>query len=293
MVGRSTRALDLMPKLQLSPKTTAAALLLVAASVPIGIWLILLTVPEVDLSFARYAFSEENEDRWFIALVTASGGLSLAACIAVALTRSRAVLRSALAACIVQGLALAASGAWLIGAFACAPAWWLYRAQHEVYQLVRADRGRAWAASGRATGIVAGRSTKPLGFTVQRTPARVAKKRAPLSGMAIHRVMRSLFPKRNDHGDAPFEELVPELANFGVTTVGEFERLMKRHRRQLLIIDNSPMDAWHLEYYAREFGVDTRDSERRHYWFAYPALVRTAAELEWGEAAVVWGSSET
>ncbi len=110
---------------------------------------------------------------------------------------------------------------------------------------------------------------------------------APLSGTGIHKVMRGLFPRRNDYGDASFEELVPELARFGVRTVGGFERLMKKHRKQLLEIDHSPMDEWHLKYYATEFGADVKDALRRHYWFAYPALVRTAAELEWGEAAAI------
>jgi hypothetical protein len=109
----------------------------------------------------------------------------------------------------------------------------------------------------------------------------------PLTEPMIQKVMCRLFPKRNDFGDASFDELVPELARFGVSTVGRFERLMKRHRRQLLVIDRSPMNKKELEFYAREFGADTRDAVRRGYWFAYPALVRTAAELEWGEIAAV------
>ena len=105
--------------------------------------------------------------------------------------------------------------------------------------------------------------------------------------------MRGLFPKRNDFGDASFDELVPELARFGVRTTGQFELLMKRHRRRLLAIDRSRMDEWHKEYYAKEFGANVKDAERRQYWFAYPALVRTAAELQWGKAAEIRGGSET
>lgn len=117
--------------------------------------------------------------------------------------------------------------------------------------------------------------------------ARGAKRSMPLTGPAIHKVMRRLYPRRNDYGTASFDELVPELTRFGVITVGRFERLMKRHRRQLLVIDQSPMKREELEFYAREFGADTKDAVRRGYWFAFPALVRTAAELEWGEAAAV------
>ena len=37
--------------------------------------------------------------------------------------------------------------------------------------------------------------------------------------------------------------------------------------------------------YGRAF---VTDAIRRQYWFAYPALVRTAAEFEFGEAAAVY-----
>ncbi len=124
-------------------------------------------------------------------------------------------------------------------------------------------------------------------------PARQAARSLPLSGVAVYKVMRGLFPKRNDYGLASFDELVPELDRFGVRTVGAFERLMKRHRRELLAIDRSPIDEWHTRYYSREFGeAEVKDKLRRQFWFAYPALVRIAAELEWGEAAEVREDAE-
>jgi hypothetical protein len=120
-----------------------------------------------------------------------------------------------------------------------------------------------------------------------RVPARLKKRTAPLCGRAIHQLMIKLFPKRNDFGDASFDELVPELARFGVRTTGQFSLLMKRHRRQLLRIDRLPVEPAEKELYAKEFGADVKDMERRQYWYAYPALVRKAAALEWGEEAEV------
>ena len=105
--------------------------MLLAGLVPAGIWFVLLTTPEVDLSFASYAFSEQNDLRWYFVLFTVSGVASLIAAIAVMFTRRNAVLKSALFSSVVQAVALAASGAWLLGCVAGAPAWWLYRAQHE------------------------------------------------------------------------------------------------------------------------------------------------------------------
>ncbi len=41
--------------------------------------------------------------------------------------------------------------------------------------------------------------------------------------------------------------------------------------------------------FAEEYGEEfIRDAERRQYWFAYPALVRTAVEMEFGEEAEVY-----
>lgn len=92
----------------------------------------LLTTPEPDLGFASYAFSDQNEHRWYFALFTVSGVVSLLAAIAVMMTNRGAVLRSALVVSAVQAAALAISGSWVLALVAGAPAWWLYRAQHEV-----------------------------------------------------------------------------------------------------------------------------------------------------------------
>ena len=121
-----------MPKLQLSNRTLASSFLLAAALVPAGIWVVLLTTPEPDWGFVSYAFSERNEFRWYFMLFTVSGVASLIAAIAVSFTRRSAVLRSALLSSIVQAVVLAAVGAWVLGCIAGAPAWWLYKAQHEV-----------------------------------------------------------------------------------------------------------------------------------------------------------------
>lgn len=110
----------------------------------------------------------------------------------------------------------------------------------------------------------------------------------PLTGELIHKIMSRLFPARNDYGAASFEELVPELARFGIVNVGHFTRLMKKHRKALLKIDKSRLAPWEVRMFSEDFGEDfVKDALRRQYWFAYPALVRTAAELEFGEVAAV------
>ncbi len=101
--------------------------------------------------------------------------------------------------------------------------------------------------------------------------------------------MSRLFPKRNDYGTASFEELVPELAKFGIRTLGQFLKLMKMHRRELLRIDRDRLEPWEIRMFSESFGAEfVADATRRQYWFAYPGLVRTAAELEFGDGAAVY-----
>ena len=119
--------------------------------------------------------------------------------------------------------------------------------------------------------------------------ARQAILKRQLTGALIHKHMSLLFPRRNDYGIASFDELVPELARFGITTVGHFQKLMKKHRRRLLTIDRDPLAPWEIRHMSESFGESfVKDAVRRQYWFAYPGLVRTAAELEFGEEAAVY-----
>jgi hypothetical protein len=132
VAGRSTGSLDLMPKLQISARVIAAALLFVVGAIPVGIWIILLTVPTLDPEFAKYSFSSENEYRWLFITMTASAAFSLIAAVLLAVVRRPLVVQSAFVGAIAQSIAYAMLGGWFMVAFAVAPLWWLYRAKHEV-----------------------------------------------------------------------------------------------------------------------------------------------------------------
>ena len=121
-----------------------------------------------------------------------------------------------------------------------------------------------------------------------RLSARAKRREKPLSGDAILRVMASIFPRRNDYGQGSFEELVPELAKFGITTRGKFHRLMIKHRKELLRIDRDRLSPAEERQYAEWWGATfVKEAVRRQYWFAYPGLVRISAELEFGEGAAI------
>lgn len=122
-------------------------------------------------------------------------------------------------------------------------------------------------------------------LSMKRISARSRVNQRPLSGELIHKVMAEIFPRRNDYGTASFDELVPELARFQITTLGQFRRLMTKHRRKLLSIDRDHLAPWEVRHFCEPF---VKDAIRRQYWFAFPALVRTAAELEFGEEAEIF-----
>lgn len=101
----------------------------------------------------------------------------------------------------------------------------------------------------------------------------------------LQKTMRSLFPKKNDFASKKeLAEVVEKLKDFSIITKLQVRLFLKKHRRQLLEIDQQPLEAIHQEIY-REINGNTEylDSIRRRYWFAYPALIRTAMNIEFGD----------
>jgi hypothetical protein len=116
----------------------------------------------------------------------------------------------------------------------------------------------------------------------------------PLSAENIRTTMRKIIPKRNDYVPDMelFEELLPELARFGITTRGQLKRLLTKHRRTLLADDRSRLSTVEQTHYCEWFGAEhTKNAVKRQFWFAYPAFVRNALESEFGESASVWAGS--
>lgn len=48
--------------------------------------------------------------------------------------------------------------------------------------------------------------------------ARKLRATEPLTPVLLQSLMRKIFPKKNDYGEASFEELLPELARFNKRT---------------------------------------------------------------------------
>ncbi len=101
----------------------------------------------------------------------------------------------------------------------------------------------------------------------------------------LYKIMRSLFPKKNDCGTfEQLAEVATELKQFSICTKLEVRLFLKKYRRKLLEIDKQPLDLCHQKIYREMMGEEVyNDAIRRQYWFCYPALIRTAMEIEFGQ----------
>jgi hypothetical protein len=101
----------------------------------------------------------------------------------------------------------------------------------------------------------------------------------------LRKILQRIFPKRNDCASADdLEEVLGELKRFSISTKIQTRLFLKKYRSQLLSIDKGILDTMHQGLYREELGEKRYlDSIRRQYWFCYPALVRIALELEFGE----------
>ena len=53
---------------------------------------------------------------------------------------------------------------------------------------------------------------------------------------------------------------------------------------QIMEIDRTPLDGFHLNYFSAELGAEfVQQRVTNGWWFSYPALLRIALELEFGE----------
>jgi hypothetical protein len=125
-----------MPKLHISSRAIAAALLFLVGAISVGIcafvvWELGLG-PLIDLSFVELAFSPDNEERGFFIVMLSAATFSIFAAFLLVFVKRPIIVKSVLVGAFVQFVAYAVVGAWFMVAFAAAPLWWLYGAMHEV-----------------------------------------------------------------------------------------------------------------------------------------------------------------
>jgi len=121
---------------------------------------------------------------------------------------------------------------------------------------------------------VTGRSTMTMPM---KCSARFELDQTELNEALVYKNLRSLFPKVNDYAssDSGYSEELNELRDFGITKNKQLRLLLKKHRKQIITIDRSPIDMYHQRMYTEEMGADKlNDHMRRNKRFAYPGLLR-------------------
>ncbi len=99
--------------------------------------------------------------------------------------------------------------------------------------------------------------------------------------------MKAVFPKRNDDFECSYVEECAELRHFGINSQGQLLAMLRKWSDRILEIDRSPLDDFHIRHYSEELGAEfVKQRITNGWWFSYPALLRIALELEFGEAYV-------
>ncbi|MEP3387698.1 MAG: hypothetical protein ABJO02_05900 [Reichenbachiella sp.] len=110
---------------------------------------------------------------------------------------------------------------------------------------------------------------------------RVQEKLTPNS---VYQELSKTFPKQNDFGESDYIEELKELLFFGIETKEELEKLLLKHKNNILTIDREPLDEQHVKWYNQDPSIDNLENKvENNYWFALPALLRISLELEFGD----------
>ena len=105
-----------------------------------------------------------------------------------------------------------------------------------------------------------------------------------LDAQSVYEVMKRVLPEKNDYAECSYEEELAELLHYGVKTEHELESLLKKHLKKVLEIDSKPFSGQYDEiFYRKEYGDQAVDEAiAGGFWYAFPALLRLALELEFG-----------
>ena len=101
----------------------------------------------------------------------------------------------------------------------------------------------------------------------------------------VHAILKRFLPAQNDDFECDYVEELHELADFRITTEEQLADLLQKRAGEVMEIDRSPMDDFHVRLYSQDLGEQfVANRLRNGFWFSYPALLRIALELEFGES---------
>ncbi len=101
----------------------------------------------------------------------------------------------------------------------------------------------------------------------------------------VHRTLKQFFPSKNDDFESDYTEELTELHDFGINTKEQLVDMLQRRADAVMEIDRSPMNDAEIQMHSDDFGKEYVENRLREgFWFAYPALLRIALELEFGKS---------
>ena len=107
----------------------------------------------------------------------------------------------------------------------------------------------------------------------------------------VYESLCQVLPHQNDFANSDYSEELEELLFFGIHTKPALEALLVKHKDRLMRIDAEPLDDFHIKVYKEEYGDDyIQHKIHNKFWFAYPALLRLALELEYGEKYIEYAN---
>ncbi len=110
-----------------------------------------------------------------------------------------------------------------------------------------------------------------------------------LTPEAVHEALRRFFPEKNDDYPSDYVEELAELRAFGITTEEQLDEMLHRRAEEVMEIDRSPMSESDIRIHSEDSGDEfVAKRLRAGFWFSYPALLRIALELEFGNSYGVY-----
>lgn len=100
----------------------------------------------------------------------------------------------------------------------------------------------------------------------------------------IYEVLSELLPKQNDYAKCNYKEEWRELLEFDIRTKEALHALISKHKDAMMEEDADVLDETEIPLLTAEYGkAFMEDKIKNNYWYAYPALLRNALLLEFGD----------
>jgi len=105
-----------------------------------------------------------------------------------------------------------------------------------------------------------------------------------LTPEAVHKLLSRFFPAKNDDFPSDYVEELAELRALGITTEEQLHDMLHRRAEEVMEIDRTPMSESDVRMHSEDSGEEfVANRLREGFWVSYPALLRIALELEFGE----------